>query len=173
MGMFDKKSSVGLREKYNHAVQTAKSLHMQGGAEERDGKLYFNGTVKSADEKNQIWNALKTVPDWEKDVVADIKVNAPAAQPAPTTGSQPCRRTIADDQLYRAVGRHAERHREEVSGQRQRIHGHLQRQPGPAQRPGQDQARAGVEDPASLAWRSAVGGQHVDDALNVALGRIA
>ena len=88
MSVFDKKSSAGLREKYDHAIQTAKSLHMQGGAEERDGKLYFNGTVNSVDEKNQIWNALKTVGDWEKDVVADIKVKAAAAQPAPTTGSQ-------------------------------------------------------------------------------------
>ena len=88
MGVFDKTSSAGLREKYNHAIQTAKSLHMQGGAEEREGKLYFSGTVNSADEKNQIWNALKTVPDWQKDVVADIKVQAAASQPAPTTGSQ-------------------------------------------------------------------------------------
>ena len=88
MSVFDKKSSVGLREKYNQAIQTAKSLHMQGGAEERDGKLYFNGTVNSVDEKNQIWNALKTVGDWETEVVADIKVKAAAAQPAPTTGSQ-------------------------------------------------------------------------------------
>jgi LysM repeat protein len=88
MGVFDNKSSAGLREKYNHAIQTAKSLRMQGGAEERDGKLYFNGTVNSVDEKNQIWNALKTVPDWQTDVVADIKVAAAAPQPAPTTGSQ-------------------------------------------------------------------------------------
>ena len=87
MSVFEKKSSAGLREKYNQAIQTAKSLHMQGGAEERDGKLYFNGTVNSVDEKNQIWNALKTVQDWEKDVVADIKVQA-VPQPAPTTGSQ-------------------------------------------------------------------------------------
>ena len=88
MGVCDKKSSVGLRDKYNHAIQTAKSLRMHGGAEERDGKLYFNGTVNSVDEKNQIWNALKTVPGWEQDVVADINVNAPAAaRPAPTTGS--------------------------------------------------------------------------------------
>ena len=43
MGVFDKNSSAGLREKYNHAIQTAKSLRMQGGAEERDGKLHFNG----------------------------------------------------------------------------------------------------------------------------------
>jgi LysM repeat protein len=89
MGVFDKKSSEGLREKYNHAIQTAKSVRMQGGAEERDGKLYFSGTVNSVEEKNQIWNALKTVSGWDKDVVADIKVNAtapqsaPAAQPAP------------------------------------------------------------------------------------------
>ena len=89
MGVFDQKSSGGLREKYNHAIQTAKSLRMQGGAEERNGKLHFNGTVNSVDEKNQIWNALKTVPDWQKDVVADIKVASTAApQPAPTTGSQ-------------------------------------------------------------------------------------
>ena len=80
MSVFDKNSSVGLRQKYNHAIQTAKSLHMDGGADERDGKLYFNGSVNSVDEKNQIWNALKTVPDWEKEVVADIKVKAAAAQ---------------------------------------------------------------------------------------------
>ena len=88
MSVFDKTSSAGLREKYDHAIQTAKSLRMQGGAEERDGKLYFNGTVNSVDEKNQIWNALKTVGDWQKDVVADIKVQQSAAQPAPTTGSK-------------------------------------------------------------------------------------
>ena len=90
MGVFDKKNSGGLREKYNHAIQTAKSLHMQGGAEERDGKLYFNGTVNSVDEKNQIWNALKTVGTWEKEVVADIKVKAGAAAPAaPAAPSAP------------------------------------------------------------------------------------
>jgi LysM repeat protein len=76
-------SSAGLREKYNHAIQTAKSLQMQGGAEEREGKLHFKGTVNSVDEKNQIWNALKTVPDWNREVVADIQVKAGAAQSAP------------------------------------------------------------------------------------------
>jgi LysM repeat protein len=89
MGMFDNKGSGGLREKYNQAIQTAKSLHMQGGAEERDGKLYFNGTVNSVDEKNQIWNALKTVSSWEKEVVADIKVKAPAAPSTPAAQSAP------------------------------------------------------------------------------------
>jgi nucleoid-associated protein YgaU len=69
---------VGLRDKYSHAVQTAKTLHMQGSAEERDGKLHFNGTVNSDEEKNQIWNAIKTIPDWQKEIVADIKVAAVA-----------------------------------------------------------------------------------------------
>ena len=82
---------MGLRDKYNYAVQTAKNLRFDGSAEERDGKLHFNGTVNSEDEKNQIWNALKTIPDWQKDVVADIKVKpgaaARSAQPGPSAQS--------------------------------------------------------------------------------------
>jgi len=73
---------VGLRDKYNYAVQTAKQLRFDGSAEERDGKLHFKGTVNSEDEKNQIWNALKTVPDYQRDVVADIKVVPQAAATA-------------------------------------------------------------------------------------------
>lgn len=71
---------MGLRDKYSHAILTAKNLRMQGGAEERDGKLHFKGTVNSQEEANQIWTALKTVPDWQKDIVGDIKVSPqPAA----------------------------------------------------------------------------------------------
>jgi LysM repeat protein len=85
---------VALREKYSYAIQTAKQLRMDGSAEERDGRLFFNGTVNSEDEKNQIWNALKTIPDWQKDVVADIRVrpgaqpSRPASQPAPAARHQ-------------------------------------------------------------------------------------
>ncbi len=95
MGVFDKKGSEGLREKYSQAVQTAKSLHMDGSAEERDGKLHFNGTVNSVDEKNRIWDALKTVPDWQKDVSADITVKpgAPAARPAAAPAAAPAATT--------------------------------------------------------------------------------
>jgi LysM repeat protein len=81
---------MGLRDKYNQAIHTAKQLRMEGSADERDGRLHFSGTVNSEDEKNQIWNALKAVPDWQKDVVADIKVRPGAAQPtaAPASGGQ-------------------------------------------------------------------------------------
>ena len=48
---------------------------MQGAAEERDGKLYFKGTVNTQDEANKIWDAIKTVPTWQRDVVADIRVH--------------------------------------------------------------------------------------------------
>jgi LysM repeat protein len=78
---------MGLRDKYSQAVMTAKQLGMEGSAEERDGKLHFNGTVKSEDEKNKIWNALKTVPDWQKDVMADIRVK-PGAQQQPAGQAQ-------------------------------------------------------------------------------------
>ena len=73
---------MDLRTKYNHAIQVAKSLRMDGSAVEKDGKLHFNGTVKSEDEKNQIWNALKTVPDYQNDILADIRVVPQAAATA-------------------------------------------------------------------------------------------
>lgn len=78
---------MGLRDKYAHAIQVSKGK-FQGNAEEREGKLYFKGSVSSDAEKNEIWNAIKTVPDWQKDVVADIHVTGggaaakPAAAPA-------------------------------------------------------------------------------------------
>jgi nucleoid-associated protein YgaU len=71
-----------LRDKYNHAIQVAKGFRMQGSADERDGKLYFHGTVNSQDEANRIWDAIKTVPEWRNDVVGDIKVSATAAAAA-------------------------------------------------------------------------------------------
>lgn len=64
---------MGLRDTYNTAIQTAKGLHMEGAAEERDGKLYFHGTVQNQEEANKIWDAIKTVPTWRTDIVADIK----------------------------------------------------------------------------------------------------
>jgi len=85
---------MGLRDKYNHAVQTAKQVRMDGSAEEREGKLYFNGTVNSEDEKNQIWDAVKTIPDWRKEVVADIKVRPSTMKdPTPTRTAAPAAAT--------------------------------------------------------------------------------
>ena len=80
---------MGLRDKYNQAIQTAKQLRFDGSAEEREGKLHVVGSVNSEDEKNQIWNALKTVPDWQKDIVADIKVKPGARSASAPAASAP------------------------------------------------------------------------------------
>ena len=76
---------MNLRDKYTHAIQTAKNFKMDGSAQERDGKLHFTGTVGSESEKNAIWDAIKTVPDWRNEVVADIKVSPKPGAGAPIT----------------------------------------------------------------------------------------
>lgn len=77
---------MGLRDKYAHAVQTAKNLRMQGSADERDGKLYFKGTVQTQDEANKIWDAIKTIPDWPQEIVADIKSVGSTTEPPAHAG---------------------------------------------------------------------------------------
>ena len=73
---------MGLRDKYAYAISQAKGK-FDGSAQERDGKLYWDGSVKTEAEKNEIWMAIKTIPDWQNDIVADIKVTGgPAAAPA-------------------------------------------------------------------------------------------
>ena len=64
---------MGLRDTYAYAIQTAKGK-FHGNAEEREGKLHFKGTVATEAEKNEIWNAIKTISTWQQDVVADIQV---------------------------------------------------------------------------------------------------
>jgi nucleoid-associated protein YgaU len=78
---------VGLRDTYAHAIQTAKGK-FHGNAEERDGKLHFKGSVATEAEKNEIWTAIKTIPTWQKDVVADIQVTGgPASGAGKAVGS--------------------------------------------------------------------------------------
>jgi nucleoid-associated protein YgaU len=77
---------MGLRDTYAYAIQTAKGK-FHGGAEEREGKLYFKGTVATDADKNEIWNAIKTIPTWQKDIVADIQVTGGPGAAAPPTSS--------------------------------------------------------------------------------------
>ena len=85
---------MNLRDKYNHAIQTAKGFRMEGSAEERDGKLYFKGLVKNQDEVNKIWDAIKTVPDWRNDVVArDHDRSERAGEASQPTPSSPATRS--------------------------------------------------------------------------------
>ncbi len=77
---------MGLRDKYAYAIQTAKGK-FDGSAQERDGKLYWSGSVKTEAEANEIWNAIKTIPDWRNDIVADIKVVGGGAGAAAGSGA--------------------------------------------------------------------------------------
>ena len=72
---------MGLRDKYAYAIQTAKSVHMQGSADERDGKLHFHGTTATQDEANKIWDAIKTIPEWPNEVVANITAAGTSGAP--------------------------------------------------------------------------------------------
>jgi len=70
---------MGLRDTYAYAIQTAKGK-FDGSAQEKDGKLHWVGSVKTDAEANEIWTAIKTIPTWREDIVADIKVTGgPAA----------------------------------------------------------------------------------------------
>lgn len=99
---------MGLRDTYAHAIATAKGK-FDGSAQERDGKLHFVGSVRTEEEKNELWNAIKTIPTWRDDIVADIKVTggggggaaaAPAAaQPTYTVKSGDTLSKIARDHL--------------------------------------------------------------------------
>ena len=84
---------------YAYAIQTAKGK-FQGNAEERDGKLYFKGTVATEAEANEIWNAIKTIPTWQKDIVADIQVTGgPAAGKTYTVKADDTLSKIAKEHL--------------------------------------------------------------------------
>lgn len=69
---------MGLRDKYAYAIQQAKGK-FDGSAQERDGKLYFSGSVASEADKNELWTAIKTIPEWRDEVVAEITVTGAGA----------------------------------------------------------------------------------------------
>jgi len=72
---------MSLQGTYAYAIGKTKEYKMDGTVEERDGKLYIKGRVQSQDDANKIWDAIKTIPTWPNDVVADIKASGAAAQP--------------------------------------------------------------------------------------------
>ena len=101
---------MGLRERYAWAVQTSKDIY-HGSIEEREGKLHWNGTVATQGEKNKIWDAIKTIPEWQNEVNADIRVTggdtAPAAAPAPAAAAAAKTYTVkAGDTLGKIAKEH-------------------------------------------------------------------
>ena len=75
---------MGLQGTYAYAVGKTKEYHMDGTIEERDGKLYIKGKVQTQDEANKIWDAIKTIPTWPNEIVADIQAKGGPAASAQT-----------------------------------------------------------------------------------------
>ena len=114
---------MGMRDTYAHAIQTAKGK-FHGNAEERDGKLHWKGTVASEAEKNEIWTAIKTIPTWQSDIVADIQVTGGPA--APSSSAAP---TAAKTYTVQAASRgHAEQDRQRASRERRLVYEDLRTQ---------------------------------------------
>src|ERR1043166_3737532 len=64
---------MSLKGTYAYSVDVAQKLGLDGSIDERDGKLHFKGTVATQEDANKIWDAIKTIPTWSHDVVADIQ----------------------------------------------------------------------------------------------------
>ena len=77
---------MALKERYAWAVQTSKDIY-HGSIEEKDGKLHWNGTVATQGEKNRIWDAIKTIPEWKDEVMADIRVTGGESAAAPAAAA--------------------------------------------------------------------------------------
>jgi hypothetical protein len=63
-----------LRRKYRRAINTAKNAGLSGFIGERDGRLFFKGSVGTHEQAARIWTAIKDIPTWRNEVIADIQV---------------------------------------------------------------------------------------------------
>ena len=76
-----------LRRKYKYAITIAKNAGLAGFIGERDGRLFLKGSVGSHDHAARIWTAIKSVPSWRNEVVADIQVLALDPRGSSRTGN--------------------------------------------------------------------------------------
>jgi len=66
---------MSLKEKYAAALKLGEELKVKGGdVKEEGGKLIIKGTAEYGFDRDQIWNVIKKQSGWEKEIVADIKV---------------------------------------------------------------------------------------------------
>lgn len=64
-----------LTDKYKTILDVAKQLDLKFGEVKEDaGKLKIQGTAAYQLDKDLFWDAIKSVPGAEKEIVADIKV---------------------------------------------------------------------------------------------------
>ena len=93
---------MSLRGTYAWALKIANDNQFNGSIDERDGKLYFKGTTASQDQANKIWDAIKTIPTWSQDIVADIQSTGAAEVATYTVKAGDTLSSIARERLGNA-----------------------------------------------------------------------
>ncbi len=62
-----------LTDKYKAAVGQLNSVGSDVQVREEGGKLYLKGMTEYQMQANEVWDQIKTVPDWSNEVVADVQ----------------------------------------------------------------------------------------------------
>jgi len=93
---------MSLRGTYAWALKIADDNQFNGSIDERDGKLHFKGTTTSQAQANKIWDAIKTIPTWSQDVVADIQSSGAAEVSTYTVKAGDTLSSIARERLGNA-----------------------------------------------------------------------
>jgi nucleoid-associated protein YgaU len=62
-----------LTDKYKAAVGQLYTVGSDVQVREEGGKLYLKGTTEYQMQANQVWDQIKTVPDWPNEIVADLQ----------------------------------------------------------------------------------------------------
>lgn len=64
-----------LKDKYQDLLSLGEKLNVRDGyVEEKDGKLRIGGRAEYGQDKDDLWNKIKTYDNWENEVEAEISV---------------------------------------------------------------------------------------------------
>ena len=64
---------IPLQRKYRRAIELAEQANIDSPPEEHEGRLYFIGTVRAPADIAKIWEAIRAVPEWDAEVIADVR----------------------------------------------------------------------------------------------------
>ena len=64
---------IPLQRKYRKAIELAEQADIDSPPEEHAGRLYFIGTVRAPSDIAKIWEAIRAVPEWDAEVIADVR----------------------------------------------------------------------------------------------------
>jgi hypothetical protein len=64
---------IPLQRKYSRAIELAEEAGIDSPPEEHEGRLFFIGTVRGPADIAKIWEAIRALPDWDAEVIADLR----------------------------------------------------------------------------------------------------